>query len=132
MGWSGSSNWSIGRLCMRFGTDEPGKFERAVHRFLSELRHAQDEKRDQGDGDLNADCILGDADEAPDPKRLLDPAEEQFDLPALLVEFCNLFSGASRSLVTIRNCLPLSMITQISRTGTCSGLLRVLASRAGR
>jgi hypothetical protein len=41
-------------------------------------------------------------------------------------------AGASRSLVTMRNTLPVSMITLISRTGTCSGLLRLLASRAGR
>ena len=71
--------------------DESGKFERAVHHFLSKLGHTQDEKGDQGDGDLNADRILGDPDKVPDSKRLLDPAEEQLDLPALLVKVCDIF-----------------------------------------
>src|SRR5439155_25676988 len=50
-----------------------------------------DEKGDQGDGDLNADCILGGSNEMSDSKRLLDPAEEQFDLPALFVKVCDFF-----------------------------------------
>lgn len=70
---------------------EPGKFEWAAYRALSALGHAQDEKGDHGNGDLNADGILGDADEVLDSKRLLDPAEEQLDLPALLLEACDLF-----------------------------------------
>ena len=73
------------------GADEAGKFEGAMYRCLSELGHAQDEKSDQGDDDLNADSILGDPDEVLDSKRLLDPAKEQFDLPALFVKLCDLF-----------------------------------------
>src|SRR5437879_5229451 len=73
------------------GADEPGKFEWAVHGCLREPSHAQDEKGDYGDGDLNADFILGDSDEVPDSKRLLDLTKEQLDLPALFVEVCDLF-----------------------------------------
>jgi hypothetical protein len=91
--WDGLSGFEQGvdwASVHEIGADEPGKFERTVYRFLSKLGHAQDEKRDQGDGYLNTNCILGDANKALDSKRLLDPAEEQFDLPALFVELCDL------------------------------------------
>jgi hypothetical protein len=42
----------------------------------------QQQERDQRDGDLNAHRILGGPDEALDLQALLDPAEEQLDLPA--------------------------------------------------
>ena len=100
MGCSGSSSLSTGRLCMRFARKQAGECERAAHDFLSHLGHTQDEEGDQGDGDLDAHCIFADADEALDPQRLLDPAEKQFDLPALLVEVCDLLC---RSIEVIIN-----------------------------
>ena len=40
-----------------------------------------------GDPDLGFDSVLGSAEEALDAQVLLDPFEEQFDLPAAFVEF---------------------------------------------
>ena len=61
-----------------------------MHDLLRCLGHAQDEEGDQGDSDLNAHCVFGNADEALDSQGLLDPAEDQFDLPALFVKVGNL------------------------------------------
>jgi hypothetical protein len=62
-----------------------------VNSLLRCLRKAQDNEGDQGNGDLDAYRILGEADEVPDAQGLLDPAEEQFDLPTLLVKIGDLF-----------------------------------------
>src|SRR5512138_3620768 len=71
-------------------TYETGKLERPSHSLLSSLGQTQDQVGDQGDGDLDADGIFRDTDEVLDSQGLLDPAEEQFDLPALFVEIGNL------------------------------------------
>jgi hypothetical protein len=83
------AEWApVHEICAR----EPGELDWPAHSFLSGLGHSQDEKGDQGDGNLNAHGVLRDADEVPDFQGLLDPAKEQFDLPALLVEVRDLFS----------------------------------------
>ena len=43
----------------------------------------------EGDPDLCLDCILGGAEEGLDAEMLLDPLEEQFDLPAATIEFAD-------------------------------------------
>ncbi len=48
------------------GADQPGEDERASNGFLSGMGQAQQQKGDQGDGDLDAYSILGGADEACD------------------------------------------------------------------
>src|SRR5260221_13751248 len=47
---------------------------------------AQQYEGDHGGQDLQADGVFGSADEAPEVEMLLDPAEQQLDLPARLVE----------------------------------------------
>ncbi len=68
------------------GAHQTSKSKRAFRDGLGRLRQPQEHKDGQCDGDLNAYGIFGDADKALDPQGLVDPAEEQFDLPALLVE----------------------------------------------
>jgi PAS domain S-box-containing protein len=55
---------------------ETGEFEWAAHGLLCGLSYAQEEETDQGDRDLDADGVLGDAHETLDPQGLLDPTEE--------------------------------------------------------
>ncbi len=68
------------------GADEAGEGERARDDLLSSVRETQQQECDERHGDLDADGILRCAEEFPDPQRLLDPAEEQLDLPSLLIE----------------------------------------------
>src|SRR6202011_5187152 len=73
--------------------NKPGKAQRTADGGLQSLRHAQQQKSDQGDGHLDADCVVGGAEEAGDLQCLLDPAEEQLDAPAALVEIRDLLGG---------------------------------------
>ena len=73
--------------------DEAGEGERAVDDLGGVLSEAQDEEGDEGYGDLDAHGVLGSAEEVTDFEGLLDPAEEQFDLPAALVEVGNFLGG---------------------------------------
>src|SRR5215471_20223573 len=70
----------------QIGAHQPDEGERAVNDFLSSLRQAQQQEGDQGDGDLDLDGILAGAKKAGDLEDLLDPAKEQLDCPASLVE----------------------------------------------
>src|SRR5690348_7780725 len=63
-------------------------------RLLAVLGEAHQQVGDERDGDLGADGVLGGAGEAADPEVLLDPLEEQLDLPALLVEGGDLLGRA--------------------------------------
>src|SRR6266511_55927 len=54
-----------------------------------ELEIAEDEHRDQGRPDLDAESVGGGSDEGLDPQVLLEGLEEQLDLPALLVDRCD-------------------------------------------
>jgi hypothetical protein len=55
---------------------------------------AQEQEGDHGGEDLKADGVLGTAEKALDVEMLLDPAEEQLDLPAFAVEGGDLEGGA--------------------------------------
>src|SRR5579863_6846628 len=70
----------------QIGADEAGEGERAGNRLLGCLRHAQQQKSDQRDGDLDAYGVVAGAEEAADFEDLLDPTEKQLDRPAPLVE----------------------------------------------
>ncbi len=61
--------------------DQAGERQRACDGGLGFLGHAQQQECDQGGGDLGSHGVLGDAEEAGDLERLLDPAEEQLDIP---------------------------------------------------
>lgn len=82
----------------QIGADEPGEGERAGDRVLRCLGHAQQQKGDQGDGDLDAYGVFAGADKAVDLEALLDPAKEQLDRPAALVEVSDL-AGAGIEIV---------------------------------
>ena len=56
------------------GADQSGEDDRARNGFLCGLGKAQQEEGDEGDGNLDADGILGGADKAGDLKGLLDPS----------------------------------------------------------
>src|SRR5262245_51242873 len=82
---------SVDRASMHeVGAYETSEVERAMDDVLGLLSHAQDEKGDQRDSDLNAHGVFGCANEALDSQYLLDPAKEQLDFPALPVEIGDL------------------------------------------
>ena len=54
------------------------------------VQDAQQHKGDQRDIDLDAHGVLTAAEKAADLEVLLEPFEQQFDVPALFVELCNL------------------------------------------
>ena len=105
---------------------QAGEGERAGDGALSSLSQPQQQKSDQRDGDLDAHGVFAGAEEAADLEGLLDPAEEQLDRPATFVEIGDLVSRASRSFDRMRNTLPLSSLTRISRTASWKGLVRRL------
>src|SRR5208282_5075120 len=51
---------------------------------------AQEDESDHGGDELQADGVWISAEKALDVKMLFDPAKEEFDLPALFVEACDL------------------------------------------
>ncbi len=61
--------------------DQPDEVEWPRHRLLARVSQAQQQKDGQGDEDLTSHGILGGADELADRQRLLDPTEEQLDIP---------------------------------------------------
>src|ERR1700679_1920903 len=73
-----------------------------IEQGLFVLRHLvqdfQQQESDQRDGDLNADGVFGTADKMGDFQGLLHHAEEQFDLPAPLVEVGNFLGGAAQNV----------------------------------
>ncbi len=90
--------------------------ERAGDGALPGLGQPQQQKGNQRDGDLDAHSILAGAEKTADLEGLLDPAEEQLDRPAALVEIGVSWAGASRSLDGMRMTLPLSSLRRTSRT----------------
>src|ERR1700746_153868 len=72
--------------------DEASELKRAADDALGGLSQAQEKKRNEGNGDLNADRVFADADEVGDPQGLLDPAKKQLDFPALLVKIGDVLS----------------------------------------
>lgn len=111
--------------------NQAGEGERLADCVLAGLRHAQQQVGDERDEDLDPDAILGSTEEVADLQVLLDPFEEQFDLPALPVESAISLAGASRSLLRMRMTLPVEMRTTISRRGSAIGFLRGRAVRSG-
>ena len=65
---------------------EAGEGKKAGDADVSGVRHAQQQVGDQCHRDLDAYGILAGAEELADLQRLLDPAEEQLDLPAGLIK----------------------------------------------
>jgi len=63
---------------------EAGEGEQTLDGCLRCIGEAQQQKRDEGDGDLDADGIFGHAEEVLDLQGLLDPAKEQLDTPYML------------------------------------------------
>ena len=70
--------------------DQAGECKAALDAVLYSVSGAQEQECDQCDGDLDAHGVLGCAEEVPDFEGVLDPAEEQFDLPATFVKFGDL------------------------------------------
>ena len=73
--------------------DEAGEREQAGDAVLQGVSGAQKQKRNQCDGDLNANGVFGCTEEVPNFETVLDPSEEQLDLPASLVEFGDFVGG---------------------------------------
>jgi hypothetical protein len=63
------------------GAHQAGELERAGYGVLRRLREAQEQEGDQRNRDLNAHSVLAEPDEVLDAQRLLDPTEEQLDIP---------------------------------------------------
>ena len=69
--------------------DEPGEGERALDDFVGIVRQAQQQKSYEGDRNLNANGVLGGAQEVADFQGLFDPSKEQLDGPSTLVQIGN-------------------------------------------
>src|SRR5580700_2324165 len=82
----------------QIGADQSGEDERAVDDVLCRLGEAEQQKGNQRDGDLDAHGIFRGAEKAANFEHLLDPAEEQLDRPAPLVELGDL---GSRSIEVV-------------------------------
>ena len=65
------------------GADQPCEGEQTWGGRLSGMRQPQQHIGDESNRNLSAHCVLGRAEELADPQCLLDPAEEQLDLPAV-------------------------------------------------
>jgi len=61
------------------------------------MQDAQQQKRDQRDIDLDADGVFVAAEKAADLEVLLEPLEQQLNLPALFVKLCDVGGGGARS-----------------------------------
>ena len=72
------------------GAHQPGESERRLHRRLSGLGKTQQQESNQRHGDLDADGVFAGSEKMADLQGLLDPAEEQLDRPAALVEIGDL------------------------------------------
>jgi len=72
------------------GAHQPGEGKWGFHRKLGGLRKAQQQESNKGYGDLSADGVFTGPEEMANFQGLFDPAEEQFDGPAALVEIGDL------------------------------------------
>lgn len=73
--------------------DDAGKRRQAGDRMLSRVRLPDQREGDHRHRDLDADRILADAEEVSQLRLLLDPADEQLDVPAPLVKRRNRAGG---------------------------------------
>ena len=78
--------------------DEFGEAQRRHGEAMKTRRDAQQHIGDHGGEDLQADGVFVPAEELADAQMLLDPAKQQFDLPAALVEGGD-FDGGARQIV---------------------------------
>ena len=76
------------------GSDEARECDEACDVALQGMGHAQEQERDECNCYLNAYGVFRSAEEVADFKGVLDPSEEQFDLPAPLVEVGNHVGGS--------------------------------------
>ena len=128
---SGSSSWSSGRRCIRLRRTRRAKASGLVT-ALPGLGETQQQKGDQRDGDLDAHSVLRGAEKAADLEGLLDPAEEQLDRPAALVEIGDLLMAASRSFDEHAQHLAAIELDADLAYQVRKWLLRPLPWRAGR
>src|SRR6266849_9721901 len=75
------------------GAYESSSFKQGLFFLRHLVQYSQQQESDQRDGDLNANSVFGAADKVGDFQGLLHHTEEQFDLPAPLVEFGNFLGG---------------------------------------
>src|SRR5262249_46363478 len=74
--------------------DEFGKAQRQHGHAVEARGKAQEQIGNHAGDDLEADGVLIRTEELADVEMLLDPAEQEFDLPARFVERCDLDRGA--------------------------------------
>lgn len=112
------------------GADQAREEERDLDRVLGGLGGAEQQAGEERGDELDADGVLGSAEDMADAQHLLDPAKEQLDGPTLLAEGGDLlgrsskWAGAVRSLVRMRSTHPASVCTHTSRTRLLIGFWR--------
>src|SRR3972149_5060491 len=85
---------SVDALTMhQIGANEPREGKWALDCVLGSLSETQQHEGNEGNGNLDAHGVFGGAEEALDLQGLLDPAKEQLDGPAALVEIGDLLRG---------------------------------------
>jgi hypothetical protein len=72
--------------------------------FVAQSCNAHEHVNDQRRHDLNDGGVLGVAEEVAKLEVLLDPLEEEFDLPAPLIKLCDLGCGAVEIIADKRDC----------------------------
>src|SRR5688572_10052562 len=105
------------------GADESNEFEEAMFYLGHLAQQVEEQEGDQRHRDLNADRVLGTAEEVSDLQHLLHQPEEQLDLPPPFVQVSDLLRRRIE-LVRMRSRLPVFIVTTISRTAHCIGFLR--------
>src|SRR3979490_1663530 len=77
----------------QIGAYESSGIEQGLFFLRHLVQYSQQEESDQRDGDLNANRVLRTADKMSDFQGLLHHPEEQFNLPAPLVEVSDFHGG---------------------------------------
>ena len=99
---------------------QPGELQRTGSGGLCRLGETEQQQGDQSSGDLDAHGVLGAAEEVSDPRGLLDPAKEQLDGPASLVEIGDLLRRRRETLPDSRGPSPAMTV------GTSRSLCRLV------
>ena len=110
---------------------EAGEYEKACDCGLRGVCQAQQQIDDEGDGDVGAHGVLGAADEVVDLEGVLDPAEEQLDVPTLLVNAGDGLGGSGGIVGDDAEHGASVEPPCTSRKGLLIGFLRLLAMRSG-
>src|ERR1700686_2330208 len=85
-GWRSLEKFADRAPVHQVGADEPGEGERAFYDLVGVVRQPQQQEGDQRDRDLDANGVFGGSQEVADLQGLFDPAKEQLDRPATLVQ----------------------------------------------